>query len=270
MVRVKVHHLNCGTMQPWRTPGGLVCHVLLLETPNGLVLVDSGLGLRDRAEPGKRFGPARHYIRPIFAEEETAVRQVARLGFDPHDVRHILLTHFDADHTGGLADFPWAQIHLTGDEADAALNPRGRIEKARYLPAQHDHGPALVRHDPGRGERWKGFAAAEELVDIAPGVVLLSLPGHTRGHAAVAVDTGDRWVLHVGDAFYDHGQIDGTGRTPRTLIALERLVAYDWQRVQENHARLAELWSARDPALLLVNAHDPSLLARAQVIDDSG
>ena len=261
---MKVHHLNCGTMRPWRAPGGLVCHVLLLETAGGLVLVDSGLGLRDHAEPGKRFGPSRFLVRPDFAEQETAIRQLAGLNFDPHDVRHIVLTHFDADHTGGLADFPWAQVHLTGAEADAALNPRGRIEKGRYLPTQRDHGPTLVRHDPGRGEPWKGFAAAEELVDIAPGVVLLSLPGHTRAHAAVAVDTGDRWVLHVGDAFYHHGQIDGTGRAPRALTTLERLVANNWQRVQDNHARLADLWAADDPGLLLVNAHDPSLLTRAR------
>jgi glyoxylase-like metal-dependent hydrolase (beta-lactamase superfamily II) len=265
---MKVHHLNCGTMRPWRTSGGLVCHVLLIETPGGLVLVDSGLGLRDRAEPRKRFGSARLYVRPVFDEEETAIRQVAALGFDPHDVRHIVLTHFDADHTGGLADFPWAQVHLTGGEAEAALNPRGRVEKSRYLPAQHDHHPTLVRHEPGRGDVWKGFAAAEELVDIGPGVVLLSLPGHTRGHAAVAVDLGGLWVLHVGDAFYHHSQIDGTGQAPRALTVLERLVAADWKQVQANHERLAELWAAGDPELLLVNAHDPSLLARALTSTD--
>lgn len=37
---MKVHHLNCGTMRPPGTPT-LVCHVLLVETDNGLVLVDT-------------------------------------------------------------------------------------------------------------------------------------------------------------------------------------------------------------------------------------
>jgi glyoxylase-like metal-dependent hydrolase (beta-lactamase superfamily II) len=100
-------------MRPPRTPGGLVCHVLLLETGNGLVLVDSGLGLADAADPRRRFGSARHFVRPVFAEAETAIHTVRALGFDPRDVRHVVLTHFDADHAGGLTDFPWAAVHLT-------------------------------------------------------------------------------------------------------------------------------------------------------------
>jgi glyoxylase-like metal-dependent hydrolase (beta-lactamase superfamily II) len=262
---MKVHHLNCGTMRPPATPGGLVCHVLLIETGNGLVLVDSGFGLVCAANPAARFGPARFLARPAFDPAEAAVNQVGRLGFDPHDVRHIVLTHFDADHTGGIADFPWAAVHLTAAENQASLHPRGPVEKARYLPSQRDHDPELVEHDPARGEPWRGFASAEELTEIAPGIVLISLPGHTRGHAAVAADTGDGWILHVGDAFYHRCQIDGTGKAPRTLTTMERLVANDWQRVRANHRRIAELWSANEPDLLIVNAHDPELLARARL-----
>ncbi|MGW0950342.1 MBL fold metallo-hydrolase, partial [Streptomyces sp. NPDC002623] len=76
---MKVRHLNCGTMHP---PGArLVCHVLLIETANGLVLVDSGYGLDDIADPKRRVGPARRFIRPVFDPEETAARQVEKLGF---------------------------------------------------------------------------------------------------------------------------------------------------------------------------------------------
>ncbi|MGX1811695.1 MBL fold metallo-hydrolase [Nocardia sp. NPDC055321] len=264
---MKVHHLNCGTMHPWATPEGLVCHVLLLETDTGLVLVDSGLGLRDAADPAGRFGPGRFYVRPEFNADESAIRQLERRGFDPRDVRDIVLTHFDADHTGGLADFPWARVHLTADEDDAALHPSSVVEKGRYLPTHRDHHPILVRHNPGEGDRWFGFAAAKELTEVAPGVVMISLPGHTRGHAAIAVDTGTRWILHAGDSFYHHGQIDGIGPVPRALTAMEWFVAHDRDTVRGNHARLAELWTARATELLLVNAHDPFLLRRALQID---
>ncbi|MET7974382.1 hypothetical protein ABZW44_15180 [Streptomyces mirabilis] len=44
---MKVHHLNCGTMRMPTAP--MVCHVLLVETAGGLVLVDSGYGLADRS-----------------------------------------------------------------------------------------------------------------------------------------------------------------------------------------------------------------------------
>ena len=261
---MKVHHLNCGTMRPFGAPDGLVCHVLLIETGTGLALVDTGLGLLYGAEPAKSFGPSRHFVRPVFDESEAAIRQVERLGFDPKDVRDIVLTHFDADHTGGLADFPWARVHLTKQEADASLHPATMVERGRYLPIHRAHGPHLVEHTIAAGDPWRGFAAAKELTTIAPGIVLIGLPGHTRGHAAIAVDAGDHWVLHVGDAFYHHGQIDGGGMSPISLLAMERLIAHDWRRVRANHERLAELWKTADPDLHLVNAHDPSLLARAQ------
>jgi glyoxylase-like metal-dependent hydrolase (beta-lactamase superfamily II) len=257
---MRVHHLNCGTMRPALTPGGLVCHVLLVETPGGLLLVDSGFGLRDAADPARRIGGARFMIRPVLDPDESAFRQLERLGHDPADVRDIVLTHFDADHAGGLADFPQASVHLTAAESDAAQNPRTRTERYRYQPAQRDHGPRLFEHSPAAGDVWRGFAAGTE---IRPGVVLIALPGHTRGHAAVAVDAGDRWILHTGDAFYHRGQIDGTGRSPRMLLMSERMIAHDRAQVEANHARLAELWANAGPDLTIVNAHDPELLRRA-------
>lgn len=263
---MKVHHLNCGTMRPWGAPDGLVCHVLLIETPTGLALVDSGFGLQDAAAPGPRFGPSRFLVRPAFDVQESAVRQVAALGYDPGDVRDIVLTHFDADHTGGLADFPNARVHLTGAENRASLTPRTLMEKSRYLPAQRNHGPRIVEHDPERGEAWRGFAAAVELSDITPDLVLISLPGHTRGHAAVAVNADTHWVLHVGDAFYHRAQVDtqAPNRAPRALVAMESLIAVDRARVRANHSQLSELWAHDDPDLVVVNAHDPGLLDLAR------
>jgi glyoxylase-like metal-dependent hydrolase (beta-lactamase superfamily II) len=256
---VKIHHLNCGTMD---SPGAhIVCHVLLAETDNGLVLVDSGFGLRDCANPS-RIGPSRHLLRPKFDVEETAARQVERLGFRRDDVRHIITTHFDIDHIGGLADFPDARIHVTAAEALGAMKPPTRKERLRFRAAQWAHGPKIVEHDPD-GETWRGFATAKELDTIAPGIVLVSLPGHTRGHACVAVDAGHRWILHCGDSFYYRGTLDGHSRVPIGVKLSETMIAFDLKRVRDNHARLAELYARREPDLFIVSAHDPTLLADA-------
>ncbi|MFE6821720.1 MBL fold metallo-hydrolase [Streptomyces sp. NPDC057690] len=258
---MKIHHLNCGTML--LPTAHLVCHVLLIETAGGLVLVDSGFGLDDIADPRRRFGPARHVVRPVLKAEETAVHQVEQLGFGRDDVRHIIVTHFDADHIGGLSDFPQAQVHVTAAEALGSMISPTRREKIRYRSAQWAHGPKIVEHSPD-GETWRGFAAAKELDAIAPGIVLVPLPGHTRGHACVAVDTGTRWLLHAGDAFYHHGTIDGRTSVPAALRAMETLVAWDLKRVRDNHARLAELHRHADPDLAIFSAHDPTLFEKVR------
>jgi len=66
---VRVHHLDAGTMHP---PGPeVVCHVVLVEGPDGLVLVDTGFGLADVAAPARRLGPLRHLLRPALDPEQT-------------------------------------------------------------------------------------------------------------------------------------------------------------------------------------------------------
>jgi len=256
---MKVHHLNCGTMKMPTAP--MVCHVLLIETDNGLVLVDSGFGTQDCDDP-RRVGPARRMVRATLSHEETVAHQLELLGFARGDVRHIIITHLDMDHAGGMSDFPAARVHVTAAEALGAIRAPSRQEKIRYRSAQWAHGPNIVEHDP-QGEKWRGFAAAKALDEVSPGIALISLPGHTRGHACVAVDAGHRWVLHAGDAFYHYGTLDGTP-VPRALAAMESLFAFNRKKVLDNHARLIELYQRQDPDLLTVCAHDPTLLEQAR------
>ena len=241
----------------------MVCHVLLIETDNGLVLVDSGFGPKDCDDPARRVGASRYLIRPVLKREEAAVNQVERLGFHRDDVRHIVITHFDGDHIGGTCEFPEAQIHVTAAEALGAMRPPSRGERLRFRPALWAHGPKIVEHTPD-GEKWRGFAAAKELDEVSPGIALISLPGHTRGHACVAVDAGHRWVLHCGDAFFHHGTVDGTAPMPRALAAFESVTAFDRKMMRQNHARLTELYRSRQPDMLMVCSHDRMLYEQAK------
>jgi glyoxylase-like metal-dependent hydrolase (beta-lactamase superfamily II) len=242
--------------------GTLVCHVLLVESEDGLVLVDTGFGTLDCHRPA-RFGRCRRYFfRPAFDAAQAAVNQVERLGYPRKDVRHIIATHFDADHIGGLADFPDAHVHVTSGEVLGSMRSRAVPDRIRFRRTQWAHGPRLVEHD-AEGEPWRGFAAAKELTDIGPGFALVSLPGHTRGHACVAVDAGHRWILHAGDAFFQLGTLESTPRVP-ALTAFEKAVAFDRQRVADNHSRLVELHRRGEPDLMIVCSHDPALYERAK------
>jgi glyoxylase-like metal-dependent hydrolase (beta-lactamase superfamily II) len=138
-----IHHINCGTMCPRGArliagEGGLlastrlVCHCLLVEGAEGLVLIDTGFGLEDTRNPRQLGVPFTTVVRPRADAAETAISRIRALGFEPGDVRHIVTTHLDLDHAGGLPDFPDAEVHLLGSELDAAMNPGWR-ERARYL-----------------------------------------------------------------------------------------------------------------------------------------
>jgi glyoxylase-like metal-dependent hydrolase (beta-lactamase superfamily II) len=259
---VKVHHLNCGTLFPFGCRK-MVCHVLLVETDNGLVLIDTGFGVQDCSDPARRVGVSRYLTRPVLNPVEAAVNQLAQRGFRNDDVRHIVITHFDGDHIGGISDFPGAQIHVASEELFAVTRTPSRREKSRYRPALWAHGPKLVEHTPD-GETWRGFAAAKELDEVSPGIALISLPGHTRGHVCVAVDAGRRWLLHCGDAYFHHGTVDGTAAMPRALDAFERVTAFDRKMMQDNHARLTELYRRGEPDMLMVCSHDRKLYEQAK------
>ncbi|MDE2236348.1 MAG: MBL fold metallo-hydrolase [Elusimicrobia bacterium] len=247
---MKVHHLNCATL---RTPAGvLVCHCLAVETPAGLLLVDTGLGLEALRLPRARLGASFPlFCRPRLEEAETALRQIERLGFKSADVRHIVLTHLDIDHAGGLSDFPQATVHLLADELAAFQAPALRRERLLYRPL-----PAARwrTYSPGAAE-WLGFANACPLEGLPEDILLVPLPGHTRGHAGVAVRCEDGWLLHCGDAYFNRGELDGR----LSLLGLyANLVQADHAARLESLRRLRAL-AARASARLFCS-HDPSEL----------
>lgn len=239
--------------------GTLVCHCLLIETPaDGLVLVDTGFGLDDLADPARRLGPMRHLLGAVFDPAECARSQVEALGFRAADVRHILITHMDLDHAGGLSDFPEARVHLLADEKAAALAASGLRETSRFRAPQWAHGPNWQTYTP-EGETWNGFACVRELVGLPPEVVLVPLVGHTLGHAGIAVQDGDGWLLHCGDAYYLRETIAPVPETAPGMRAFQRAAATNYEQMLANQARLREL-SARASDVRLFCAHDPAEL----------
>lgn len=244
---MRVHHLNCistcplgGKLMDGRTEsivrrGHLTCHCLLVETASSLVLIDTGLGLLDVADPKSRLsGFFLALVKPEFREEMTAARQIQRLGFRPRDVRHIVLTHLDFDHAGGLDDFPGATVHMLASERDAAVAQKTWLDRQRFRPQQWSTRPKWRVYEAGQGERWFGFERVRELDGVPPEIALVPLIGHTYGHAGVAVNRGDSWLLQAGDAYFYHAEMDP--ERPRCTPGLR---FYQWMMQKDRKARVA-------------------------------
>ena len=261
MTITRVHHLNCGTLQGGSLRGShLVCHVVLLETSTaGLVLIDTGLGSADYADLTSRlgFGFARLYARPSCDPSLAAIHQIRRLGFSPADVQHIVLTHLDLDHVGGLSDFPDALVHVHETELEAAHARAGLRGRLRYRPPMWAHGPEWRTYHHA-GEPWLGFEAVRNLAGLGEDLLLVPLFGHSYGHVGIAIDTADGWLLAAGDAYFDQHEIKLPERSCDPRAALFQIVvgAEDKSR-RHNQDRLRALHAER-PDVEIFSAHDPT------------
>lgn len=227
-----VHHLNCATLCPLGgfllggtgLRGRMVAHCLLVETErDGLVLVDTGFGTRDVSH---KSGLTRSFLAlagPALSYAETAVAQVEALGYAPADVKHIVVTHLDLDHAGGLCDFPHAKVHVHAREHAAAMARTHTKERLRYLAAHWAHGPKWEVYQED-GDTWRGLPAITRLRGLDADVGLVPMHGHTRGHSAVIVGApGGRWLVHAGDAYYHRSALAGDGsKLPLGIAAMDR------------------------------------------------
>jgi glyoxylase-like metal-dependent hydrolase (beta-lactamase superfamily II) len=260
-----VHHLNCGTMCPFGSfllgQGGLgrgkvVAHCVLLETErDGLVLIDTGFGTRDVSGQSRIPQTFRSVLAPVLEPGETAVAQITALGLDPMAVRHIVVTHLDLDHAGGISDFPDAHVHLHAREHAAAMMRARPIEKQRYLPVQWSHGPRWEVYTED-GDTWRGLPAINRLRGLDADVGLVPMHGHTRGHSAIIARTADRWLVHAGDAYFHRGSVDSGIPTPIGFLAFERLTQIDPAARRASLAALRQLRESYDDVDLFC-AHDP-------------
>lgn len=269
---MRIHHLNAGTMCPVAArlvsgEGGLferarmVCHVLLIETADGLVLVDTGLGTGDIADPKRLGGAFVNVLGARLDPAETAVAQVKALGFSPDDVRHVVLTHMDLDHAGGLGDFPKAKVHLHAREHEAAMARKTLQAKSRYIPGQWAHGPDWQLYGAA-GESWFGFDGVRALSDSETEVLLIPLHGHTAGHCGVAVRTPEGWLLHAGDAYFFRGSIAEEASAPFGIRLFQRITDTIGTARRQNQERLRQLNRSKGKEIRIFCAHDPHEFSR--------
>jgi glyoxylase-like metal-dependent hydrolase (beta-lactamase superfamily II) len=274
---MQIHHLNCVSTCPvggkWmdaRTPavwerGELTCHSMLVEADSQLVLIDTGFGLKDVRDPESRL--SRFFlsmVKPAFREEMTAIRQIEKLGFDPKDVRHIVMTHLDFDHAGGLDDFPWARVHLLEREREHAMERRTWLDRQRFRPQQWSTRANWQGYTVADGTSWFGFEHVRSLDGIPPEILLVPLIGHTHGHAGIAVRSQRKWSLLAGDAYFFHAEMDleHPWCTPG-LRFYQTMMEKDRQARLQNQARLRDLKRRHDSEVDIFCSHDVREFERA-------
>ena len=167
--------------EEWRLTQALNC--LMVETPGGRVLVETGIG--------ERVDEKLRTVRRV--EGDPVLPALRAAGFDPGSVDLVAVSHLHFDHAGGLlaADgapaFPRARLVAQAAEWELALgdNPR--------LTASYDQPELRLVH------AWAAADALDGDREVLPGVSVVRTGGHSGGHQAIVVRGRDRTVAFLGD-----------------------------------------------------------------------
>ena len=224
----------------------LAMRVLLVEHPDGLVLVDTGLG--DKEDP-KFLGI--YGVENAGSPGPTLLEDGLRaLGRRPEEVRWVINTHLHFDHAGGntLSDgaggtrlaFPGATYLVQRNELEFARHTNERT-RASYLPPNFEPVDAAGR--------WRLLDGDGEVLS---GISVRLTPGHVPWHQSIVVRDGAEVLCFLGDVM------------PTTHhLPLPWIMGYDLEPLRTLESKRALLAEAGREGWLLAFEHDPEVgLAR--------
>lgn len=221
-----------------RIPLAMRC--LLVEAPQALVLVDTGLGNKEDARFRDLYGVA-NAGNPSRLED--AIRAA---GFAPDDVDLVVNTHLHFDHAGGNTyrdedgevrlSFPRARHVVQRGEFDFAHSGNERI-RASYLSANFD--PVA---EAGLWDFVEGDA------QVTGGIRVLPTPGHTPFHQSVLVESDGATACFLADVCPTSAH-----------LPLPWIMGYDLQPLVTLESKRGLWGRARAEEWLLVFEHDPEV-----------
>jgi glyoxylase-like metal-dependent hydrolase (beta-lactamase superfamily II) len=210
------------------------------------MLFDTGYSLRFH-EATKQF-PEKLYalVTPIeLTEQETLVAQLAQRGIKATDINYVILSHFHADHIGGVRDFPTAR-YVYMKQAYEALRPLGRLKKvlgygflSQLLPDDFLQRSSAVHFTTQNSSSlfYPDFVPCYDLFNDGS-ILCIDLPGHAPGHMGLIIHAQEGTYCLVGDACWvSDNYLHGT--QPHWLV--RHLVLHDRNQYQQTILKLRQV-----------------------------
>lgn len=202
----------------------------MIEHPEGLIVVDTG-DTAKTTEPGyfPRWHPYYRYgVKMDVRPEQEIGQQIRKLGFEPSDIKKVILTHFHTDHAGGLHHFPDSQILVDAQEYRRASGVMGRLRG--YLPHRWPEwfDPRMIPFEPVAVGPFKQSYRVTQSGDV----IVVPTPGHTPNHISVIVKGAELDYFLAGDTSYTQqllldGIVDGVSPNEEiSLNTIRRITEY--------------------------------------------
>jgi glyoxylase-like metal-dependent hydrolase (beta-lactamase superfamily II) len=240
-----------------RIPLAMRC--VLIEHPDGLVLIDTALGNKEDAKFLDIYGVENQGLEGATQLEDA----LASAGFLPRDVKWVINTHLHFDHAGGntsmdpdLENDPRRHIRPTYPNATYVVQ-RGELEFARhtnertrasYLP--HNFEPIVA------ADRWRLLDGDGE---VLPGISVRLTPGHVPFHQSVVIRDRGETAVFVGDLFPTSAH-----------LPLPWIMGYDLEPLRTLESKRALLRDAVQGGWRLIFEHDPRVVMGVPVPDGKG
>ena len=224
----------------------------LIEHPRGLILVDTGWcrdispdGVYDPRAAAKLLPPhLAAFFHPSLPAGMAVHEQLAAMGIRPEELDCVLLTHLDPDHVAGLKHVSRARrIVLPEDEYFWSCRSVYKARQPFGLWLRYPMERPYYRGSPIGPNHWVVDLFGDE------SLLLVNVPGHTDGQAAVLIRSGGRFVLLAADAAF-------SPRNWREMITPGFGFAEGWQR--KSLRWIAEMAARPDCAAVLCS-HDPEI-----------
>lgn len=219
----------------------LAMRCLYVETPATRVLVDTGAGNAPTAATRSAYA-IRNEGSPTRLEDS-----LRDLGVAPDDIDVVVLTHLHFDHAGGATRREGGRIVPSFPRARHVVR-RGEWETARSGDRR-----VAASYDPDALEPLAAHGLLD-LVDgeteVAPGVRVVDMPGHTRDHQGVLVETGAETLCYPADLV-----------PTAAHVAAAWIMAYDVEPLVTWSEKERWLTRAGADGWLLVFEHDPVVAA---------
>jgi glyoxylase-like metal-dependent hydrolase (beta-lactamase superfamily II) len=213
-------------------PFGMDYFFWLVRGHGRTVLVDCGFG----AEPGRRRGRTT-LVDPVAA--------LSALGVEPGAVDQVVVSHAHYDHIGNLHRFPAAEVVIARREYEFWTGPyAGRLQFAHATEADELAQLSAVR-DEGR------LRLVEDTLDLAPGIELVVVGGHTPGQLVAQVALPEGAAVLAADALHFYEELE---RDRPFFVVADLLDMY------RGFDLLREM--AQDAGRLLVAGHDAAVRER--------
>ncbi len=229
-----------------RIPLAMRC--LLVEHPDGLVLIDTGLGNKEEARFLEIYGVENQGLEGATQLEDA----LASVGFLPADIRWVINTHLHFDHAGGntsmdpdLEDDPRRHVRPTFPNATYVVQ-RAELAFARHTNERTRAGYLPPNFEPiAAAGRWQLLDGEGE---VLPGISVRLTPGHVPFHQSVVLRDGGDTAVFLADL------IPTVAHLP-----LPWIMGYDLEPLRTLESKRRLLQDAVAGGWRLIFEHDPAI-----------